>query len=338
MGSFRWLNRNFSPPPIAIHFGSDVVRMMQIRDAKKQALQGVCEVAKEDFGGIAEAISTFRGKRCVVSLPSSDVLVQHIRVPLEADGQVIRERLVQHDTKWGNSEIRQACVTTTGGSGSSKQEILCVGVDRDISEQVVTNLENAGAEVEAITVPLYASIRAFDQLYRRDGDDKITSMLIDFDADYSMVMIAHGSNCVFAHQLSAANDDSPTDTWEPSPPLLPVHESTQGEFERRNDQEPRGLYGVQETTHTVDSQCALQLQRCLRHHDALFPNRSVERVIFTGCGANDTDRCSAIASELGISGFVADPSAWISGAADLASGPAWTTVAGLCMRYAEKVA
>jgi hypothetical protein len=36
-----------------------------------------------------------------------------------------------------------------------------------------------------------------------------------------------------------------------------------------------------------------------------------------------------------LEGYISDPSAWISGASDLAGGPAWTTAAGLCLRYSE---
>ena len=54
--------------------------------------------------------------------------------------------------------------------------------------------------------------------------------------------------------------------------------------------------------------------------------------------AVNTQKCSAIASGLGISGYIADPSAWITGASEIAGGPSWTTTAGLCLRYAEMAA
>jgi hypothetical protein len=121
------------------------------------------------------------------------------------------------------------------------------------------------------------------------------------------------------------------------PTLQPISNSSSGEFERREDSKPRGLYEIPDNNQGVEAHIAGELERCLRHHDALFPDRAVDRVIFTGRGANDTDRCAAIATVLGLEGFVADPSAWIAGASELAGGPAWTTAAGMCLRY-EKVA
>jgi Tfp pilus assembly PilM family ATPase len=268
--------------------------------------------------------------------------VQHVRVALDSDEGAIRLRLVKCDPRWGDAEIRNISITTTGGSSNPKQELLCVGIERQKTREIIEKIESAGGEVIAVTVPLYASIRAFDQLYRRDGDEKITSLLIDMDENASMVMIAHGANCVFAHRLDTntkAQNDTPDKQWQGTPSLTPLSsESSTTDFERRSENQPRGLQCTEASEQSIEEKLEHELERCLRHHDALFPERAVDRVIFTGRGASDTDRCSAIASKLGIAGFIADPSAWIAGADDYASGPAWTTAAGICMRYAEKAA
>lgn len=338
MGSFNWLTRRISTLPIAAVYGSEMIRLMQIRGSSEHTIQGAVEVALDDQDGIREALVLFRGKRCVACLPTTDVLVQHIRVTIDDGDQEILERLLKHDSRWGNAEVRKVCVKTTGSGGTSKQELLCVGVNRTISRNIVENLESAGAEVIAVTVPLYASIRAFDKLYRRDGDEKMTSMLIDMDGESSMVMIAHGANCVFAHKIESASTEI-KDGWESNSLTEPTQchtlNSDVNEFERRNENEPRGLCGVRDSNEGIEAKVACDLERCLRHHDALFPDRAVDRVIFTGRGANDSDRCAAIASKLGIEGYIADPSAWITGASDCAAGPAWTTAAGMCLRYSE---
>ncbi|MBT6164612.1 MAG: hypothetical protein HOH93_01730 [Phycisphaerae bacterium] len=341
MGTTTWLTRSFSPPPIAVQFGSDGIRLMQLKSKRELDIQSAVEVAAGDYAGIAEAFASFKGKECVVCLPSTDVLIQHIRVAIDADDDAIQSELTKIDARWQHAEIRNVCVKTTGTNTTAKQELLCVGVNRIESQRIVENLESAGATVRAVTVPLYASIRAFDKLYRRDGDEKITSMLIDMDESSSLVMIAHGANCVFAHRIESCTDQV-NEVWEPEvaqePALLPISSANSGEFERREDSKPRGLYEIPNNSQGVEALILGELERCLRHHDALFPDRAVDRVIFTGRGANDTDRCAAIATVLGLEGFVADPSAWIAGASDLAGGPAWTTTAGMCLRYAKEAA
>lgn len=330
-----------SPHPIAIHLGSDVIRMMQIGCSKRNVLHNAMEVASGDYGGISEALSSFKGKGCVASISSEDVLVQHIRVPIDIDEKQIIEQLVTHDKRWGDAELRKVCVTTTGGSAKALHEILCVGIQRVISKEIVDELEAIGLKVVAVTVPLYASIRAFDKLYRRDGDGKMTSMLIDMDDSSSIVMIAHGANCVFAHRLDTEYVTPNLELLprlEVAPSLIEIANTPCTNLERRTESNPRGLCGVNETNGQVESEFTSELEKCLRHHDALFPNRAVERVIFTGRGANDNDYCGAVASQLELQGYIADPSAWIESDCSIASGPSWTTAAGMCMRYSELAA
>jgi Tfp pilus assembly PilM family ATPase len=341
MGTLKWLTRRISSQPIAVHFSSDVVRFMQIKGSSKHVIHNAIEVAIDDIGGISEALSSFQGNRCVVCVPPGDVLVQHIRIDLNADEENIRECLIKHHVIWGEAEIRTVCIKTTGVSGATKQELLCVGINRESTKSLVASLESAGAVVVAVTIPLYASVRAFDFLNRRDGDEKVTSMIIDMDEQSSMAMIAHGALCVFAHRIEF---HAPIRTveleqkLEIDPSLLPVSTSHTKDFERRDDTDPRGLCSTQHPKEEPDIPFAVELERCLRHHDALFPDRVVDRIIFTGCGAIDTERCAAIAAELEISGFIADPSAWIEGAEELAAGPSWTTAAGMCLRYSESAA
>ncbi len=341
MGLFHWLTRRISSQPIAVQFGSEMIRFMQIHGSSDPTIQGALEVALHDQDAIAEALAMFKGKRCVACAPASDILVQHIRVTSDEGDQEILERLAKHDIRWKNAEVRKVCVKTTGLGSTAKEELLCVGIEQTISQNIAKKLELAGAKVVAVTVPLYASIRAFDKLYRRDGDEKITSMLIDMETQSLMVMIAHGANCVFAHKIESVGIEK-REEWkqEPNtePTLLPIANSEINEFERRIENEPRGLCGVQENEDGIEEQLAEDLERCLRHHNALFPDRAVDRVIFTGTGANDTNHCAAIALELGIEGFIADPSAWITDASELASGPSWTTAAGMCLRYLESAA
>ncbi len=334
---FKWLTNNMSAQPIAVHFGSDIVRMMQIRGNKDPCLHGAVEVVSHDSAAIKIALTSFKGKRCVVSIGSSDVLVNHVRVPIAANEQEIRQRLIKHDCRWDIAELRTVNVTTTANGGSAKQELLCVGIEQEKIDSAIEIIEEAGGTVIAVTVPLYASLRAFDQLYRRDGDDKITSLVIDLAEDSSIVMISHGSNCVFAHRLDfvqmvQSEDNNKKIKQDPS--LTPITKNTEEkEFERRSGTEPRGLQLTQNSSDSIEEKLEHELQSCLRHHGTLFADRVVDRVIFTGRGASDTKMCSAIASKIGLEGFVADPSAWVRGAEDYASGPAWTTAAGICMSY-----
>ncbi len=338
MGKLHWLTQRMSAPPICVHFEKEVIRLMQMTSAKEPTLHMALEVSRHDELGMKEALGSFKGKECIISIPSSEVLVQHIRVSNCEDESEVKSKLMQQSPEWEHCEIRHVCVAMTGiGTGDApKQELLCVGVKETVAERYVQELESIGAHVLSVTVPLHASLRAFDKLYRRDGDEKITSMLIDLDEQSSFILVAHGSHCVFARQLSLNAMTNPT-KWQS--PEQEVHAHTeQGEFERRQEQQPRGLYETMPSNSLIDGPLEQELRRCLQHHDALFPQRAVDRIIFSGSAASDTETCAAIASNLGVSGYIADPSAWIEGAETCASGPSWTTAAGMCLRFSKGAA
>lgn len=338
MGKLHWLTRRMSAPPICVHFDSEVVRMMQMSSGKKPSLHMALEVSRDDEIGMKEALNSFKGKECIISIPASDVLVQHIRVSNSEDESEIKSKLTQQSPEWENCEVRHVCVAMTGvGTGDApKQELLCVGVNGQVAQKYVQELEAKGAHVLSVTVPLHASLRAFDKLYRRDGDEKITSMLIDLDEQSSIIMVAHGSHCVFARQL-ALNPKKNEKPWQ-TPVSSEESATPDGEFERRQEQAPRGLYEMMPSNTIIDGPLEQELRRCLQHHDALFPQRAVDRIIFSGSAASDTETCAAIASNLGVAGYIADPSAWIDGAEACASGPSWTTAAGMCLRFSKEAA
>ncbi len=338
MGKLHWLTRRMSAPPICVHFDCEVVRMMQMSSGKKASLHMALEVSRNDELGMKEALSSFKGKDCIISIPSSDVLIQHIRVVNSEDETEIRSKLLQQNPEWEHCEIRHVCVAMTGvGTGDApKQELLCIGINGQVAQGYVEQLEAKGAQVLSVTVPLHASLRSFDKLYRRDGDEKITSMLIHLDEHSSIIMIAHGSHCAFARKL-LLNPTTNEVPWQ-APSSENGQSTSEGEFERRNKNAPCGLHEMMPSNTLIDGLLEQELRRCLQHHDALFPQRAVDRIIFSGSAASDTKKCAAIASNLGVAGYIADPSAWIEGAESCASGPSWTTAAGMCLRFSKEAA
>ncbi len=336
MGKLHWLTRRMSAPPTCVHFDRDTVRMMQMSNRSKPSLHMALEVSRHDEIGMKEALNSFKGKDCIISIPSSDVFVQHIRVYNSEDEIEIKSKLIQQSPEWEHCEIRHICVAITcvGTGDAPKQELLCIGVKGQVAQGYVEELEAKGARVLSVTVPLHASLRVFDKLYRRDGDEKITSMLIDLDEQDSFIIVAHGSNCVFARQLSLNSKINKSTCRAPA--YIEESKKLEAEFERRKEQVPRGLYEMMPSNTLIGGPLEKQLRSCLQHHDALFPQRAVDRIIFSGPAAGDTDTCAAIASNLGVSGYIADPSAWIDGAEACVIDPSWTTAAGMCLNFSRE--
>ena len=235
------------------------------------------------------------------------------------------ERLCSANEVLKNTSIRLRPVFTNLRSGIKsklQQELLCVGVHKKVFEQCVLALEDASLRVQKITVPIHATVRALERLYRREGDESITSIVVDLDQKQTIAMIAHGMNLVVASSLKYTSDASEKGKWEVSPVLVPVG-GKGDEFERRGETQPRGLIQPKQkqspTLIREDDLLLDELQGCMRHHNSLFPERVIDRIVFSGSGALHTERCASVATKLGLSGFIADPSAWISGAEGIAS-------------------
>jgi len=338
MGFQNRFSLGFTKPPVAIHFGNDeVVRLMQISGENDLTLEASFEVSASDYLGLKEATSCFRSRKAVISIPSSEILLTHIRVDCNATDDEVVQKLRQRNESWNLASIRQLPIYTNlrdGFNSQLQQELLCIGVAHGIIDRCVSIVERAGMDVRRVTVPVHATLRAFDKLYRRDGDESITSMVVDMDKKQSIAMIAHGMNLVVASTLQYKSESTPKHQWSSTPALIPAG-SNDRDFERRGDVLPRGLAEPSYASTTCrDSPFVEELRGCIGHHSALFPERAIDRIVFSGSGALDTELCSSVATELGLQGFIADPSAWISGAEELASGPIWTTVAGLCFAYA----
>lgn len=340
MGIQKRFTRASAKPPVAIHFGNDdVVRFMQISGENELVLEASFEVSANDDVGLREATSCFHSRKAVVSVPSSEILLRHIRVDCNARDDEVVQKLCEQNGSWSHASIRQLPIFTNIRDGSNsqlQQELLCIGVSHAMIDRCVSTVERAGMDVRRVTVPVHATLRAFDKLYRRDGDEMITSMVVDMDKEQTIAMIAHGMNLVVASTLQYKPETTSTQQWKSTPALIRAGANGR-EFERRGEILPRGLA---EPNSSLESCCentfVEELRGCTRHHSSLFPERPIDRIVFCGGGALKTELCASVATELGLHGFIADPSAWISGAEELASGPIWTTVAGLCFAYARE--
>jgi Tfp pilus assembly PilM family ATPase len=83
-----------------------------------------------------------------------------------------------------------------------------------------------------------------------------------------------------------------------------------------------------------------ELDASRRYHDATFPNRAVQRLIFAGGAARQRDLCEQIARGLGLAAQIFDPLVRMGRTTDLGieSGidrrqpqPAWAVAIGLSM-------
>ncbi len=111
--------------------------------------------------------SCFIAQKAVISVPSEDILLKHIRVDCNARDDEVVQKLCEQNEAWSHASIRQLPIFTSIRDGSHsklQQELLCIGVSREMIDRCVSIVERAGLDVRRVTVPVHATLRAFDKL------------------------------------------------------------------------------------------------------------------------------------------------------------------------------
>ena len=211
--------------PIAIDFGADSIKMLQVvlGEPPQIIAAGSADVpehvrtdpaARHAF--YVEAIKMmlksqpFKGKRAVCSIPAYQSLVQHLQIAKveheDLDEQIaiyLRQRLNVDPSRM---VIRSAQVGQIVREGSSKQEVICFAISRDVVMRQIETAHRAKLEVVDLHCEPHALIKSFAHLYRRTDDDQRTTCFIDIGAATTKVLIAHGTQLVFAQNIHAAGD------------------------------------------------------------------------------------------------------------------------------------
>lgn len=210
--------------PIGIDFGADSLKVLQVvENNPPQLVAAACApvpehartepLARSAF--YLEALKTllhaqpFKGKRAVCSLPAYQTLVQHLQVTRvegssieDQVGLLLRQRLNIDPSRM---VMRNFVLDEATAQGASRQEVICVAASRDAIMRHVETAHRAKLDVVGMHDEPSAIVRAFTQGAGKD-DPARTTCYIDIGAATTKVVIAHGSQMVFAKTIHAAGD------------------------------------------------------------------------------------------------------------------------------------
>ncbi len=221
------------PSPIAVDFGADSLKMLQVLPgpARKhtlgdppQLIAAASVQVPEDarskptdrYAFFAEAVKElltaqpFKGKRAILAIPAYQTLVQHLQIArvdredFEAQiGLYLRQRLNIDPSRM---VIRHYDVGTVVREGSSKQEILCMAASREAVMRHIEIAHRSKLDVVGMHCEPQCVVKAFEYHYRREADKQRVTCFVDIGAATTKVVIAHGSEMVFAKVIHAAGD------------------------------------------------------------------------------------------------------------------------------------
>lgn len=383
---FGWSKTQYSP--IAIDFGADNIKMLQVVQGEPPQMVAagameVPEAARSDPAArnafYAEALRTlikeqgFKGRRAICSIPAYQTLLQNFQVSrgenddLEAQvGINLRQRL--------NVDPSRMVIRNfpAGAPNGAKQEVVCVAASRDSVLRYIDIARRVKLDVVGMHCEPVAMLKAFSHLYRRDGEEKRTTCFIDLGAATTKVLIAHGSEMVFAKAIHAAGDHL-TRTLAKARSLS-FHDAREARWSQAGDdgsaaveeakvapaqtaqaaartglaildaQMPAERAPAPKVTTMPDAdtvECLVdELQLCVRYHQSVFPDRSIEKIVFVGGESRHVDICQQIARSLRIGAQLGDPLARLvritqmkppSGLDMRHPQPGWAVPVGLCL-------
>ncbi|MDY7108376.1 MAG: type IV pilus assembly protein PilM [Planctomycetota bacterium] len=297
---------------LAVDIGSRGIRLLQVREHQRQLhVVGAARVdlpsgtlediqtpeAKEALTQQLQAAVTnggFTGRRCVVSLPRSDVRLQSIRLPAMPENELRQAALWEASQRFGfDREAMEADYIRTGAtlqSGENREEILLVASSHASLHARLAPVMEAGLRPIAVDTDFSALARIFSRCYRRESDQSRVRMVVEVGASGSTVLILRGDQVAFAKSLGISGHDFNQAVAE----HLQLDEVAAAELRAARIAAQRSQQSVDapveadadravfEATRPLIGDLVKEIVLCLRYYGVTFRGHPPERIILSG--------------------------------------------------------
>ena len=305
--------------PIGIDLGSSSLKMIQLTmtdgvlDLVAAARTVVPDEIQGDPRGLHEwhikkvrhllATRGFKGRKAVTCLPSRDLLIQHLRLPKMSEenlGQALKTR-AQEQIPFSVEQalLRHVVAGEVYHGGEAKLEVILMAAGDDVVRRHLDMIERTRLDIEAVNVEPYALLGGFRALMQQDQDDDSACMFVDLGHAVTKVVAAHGTQMAFGRTLSIGGRHLSAD-------------------QHNADISKGGGHLEFPDSGPLASLCD-DIRHCIRYHDSVFEARPVQKVIFLGGPAKDTESCRRLARAIGLPAQLGDPLARLSEQAGLAA-------------------
>ncbi len=328
--------------PIAIDFGSSLVKMLQIEPGEPPSLAAAlgfrmpAEIRLDKDRRLAFLQTQlprmlrkgkFRGKRVVCSVPSTETIVQHMQIS-PIDG-VERDDLIksQLQTQLGGSAhgmvIRSFDVTKIRRDGETLLEVICVAMNRETVMGYVQLLGKCKLDVVGVHSEMNAMVQAFEYLTAQRGGADRTTLYVDIGWGSTKVAISHGGDLAFARciQIGGRNlderlaeqlgcDVASAQAQRISEQVLAAAGPSKSPEAQSSGATSTGVISedsADSALSEVTDALVDELSMCLRYHQSLFRKRKIDRMVFLGGEARETGLCQHVARALRLPAQLGDP-------------------------------
>ncbi len=207
--------------PVAIDFGYAELKLLQVQPGEPATLiaaarEVIPEASRNDPAArqmfLTEALPRlirdggFKGKTAICSIPAWQTFVQHMQVRGGDNADAITDQLkaqlqaiIACDPN--NVVVRHVEVGDVYKENQQMIEVICFAVARDVVMRQIELLNKCRMEIGGFHAEPIAVVKSFEHLYRREGDEEITTLYVDLGASCTKAMIAHGKDIRFAKTI-----------------------------------------------------------------------------------------------------------------------------------------
>lgn len=224
---------NGSTLPIAIDFGVSALKVIQLAAGDTPTLIAAACLDTPDaliydhatrFQFQCQALprlikaGKFRGKRAACAIPAEHMYCKHLQLA-RADGAALEEQVKAAVSQAVNAHpdalalrsfpVEGGQATGSGSQSGSgvKQEVICLAASRELVQRIMNAVRSAKLEPVGIHPECIATMRAFDHINRRAGDEHLSTLYLDVGAGTTKVWITHGKSLVFAKIIQLGGRD-----------------------------------------------------------------------------------------------------------------------------------
>lgn len=365
--------------PIGVDFGSETLRMAQVQSvegdfrliaaASAQIPAGVRKDKEARLEFFVDACRDlqgkggFVGKQCVIGIPASLMHVQHLRLPKMDDEELKKalpwEARGKMPIEPSQAMLRHIVAGEVFQDQEAKLEVILMAVERATVENLIRLAEKAKLQVIGLQPEPKALTDCFRGMFRRKSDGEPSTLFIDIGYCGTRAIVSYLDEVLFARFIPIGGDQF---NYAASVALkVPVHEARQRRIQFASvglpdEREPSAAQFsamdpmaakrsaeravIEEACKDPQERLITELELCRRYHEATFPNRAIDRIVFTGGEAMQLSLCQQIARRLGIAAQLGDPMVRVGRGVKLKADcgldttqpqPAWPIAIGLSM-------
>lgn len=355
--------------PIAIDFGADAVKLLQIvpDDTSQLVAAGRVVIPEEARGDmparmafIEEAVKEllrdlpFRGRKAICAIPGFQTLAHNFMVarcdPEDIDALIelqLRERLGIEPTRM---ILRNFHAVDHYRNGAARSDVVCLAAKRDLVMQYLALAGRCRLEVVGMHPEPACVMHGFGDLL---NDEPEAVCFVDLGAATTKVIVAKGSKILLLKTIHAAGDH-----WNQmlargkklsfdEARRMRVNGDGQLEWETQGDVATATQVKAEDSDQRADEVTRTildELRLVMRHHRGRHPNTPIRRVVLVGGEANRTPLCGRIADALGVAVQRGDAfeGLYKAGTDSATHGidinqpqPGWAVAKGLCLSEAN---